>query len=284
VSATSIAAMRLPHRGAPGWRTPRRFGAVNWVGMWTLYRREVWRPLKEYRDTLLGPAVSSILFLAVFDLALSAVGAGVHARLGGVAVLQFLGPGLIVFAACNRAFETAAGSLIYDKMEGMIQDTLMAPLTPGERTVGYALSAATSGLLAGLVVAAAVSVFVDLPVLAPAALLLFAFGGALMHAFVGIIVGLWATRWEHFAAALTFAVIPLAYLSGTFYPVGLLPQLGQRLVALNPVFYVIDGVRYGFTGTAESALLVGLLVVLGVNVGLAGIAQRLISRGYGVKA
>src|SRR5262245_857926 len=109
----------------------------------------------------------------------------------GVPVLQFLVPGLVMIACCERAFETAAGSLIFDKMEGVIVDMLMAPLTPLERTMGYALGAAAAGCMTGACVLVALRLFVDLPVASPAALLLFAALGALLHALVGIIVGLW---------------------------------------------------------------------------------------------
>jgi ABC-2 type transport system permease protein len=269
--------------GSASWRAPRRFATVNWVGLWTLYRREVWRVLKNYRDSLLGPAVGSLLFLAVFALALTGLAGPGPALPGGVPVLQFLAPGLIIFTVCNQAFETAAASLIFDKLEGMIQDTVMAPLTALERTAAYALGAATCGLLAGLVVALAVFLFVDLPLANPALLLFFAFGGALMHAALGILVGMWASRWENFAAALTFLVIPLAYLSGTFYPVGQLPEAGQAVVALNPVFYVIDGFRAGFTGAAEGTLATGALLIVAINVVLVGLVHILFARGYRLK-
>ena len=266
-----------------GWRPPRRYGAVNWTGLWTLYRREVWRVLKNYRDSLLGPAVGSLLFLAVFALALTGLAGAGPVLPGGVPVLQFLGPGLIIFTVCNQAFETSAASLIFDKLEGMAQDMIMAPLTALERTLAYALGAATCGLLAGFVVAAAVFAFVDLPLPDIGLLLFFAAGGALLHALLGIIVGIWAARWENFAAALTFLVIPLAYLSGTFYPVAQLPPEGQTVVALNPVFYIIDGFRAGFTGTAESTLAVGAVVLVAINAVLGGVVLRLFARGYRLK-
>lgn len=258
---------------------PRRFGRVNWIGAWSLYRREVWRVVKDYRDSLLGPAVSSLLLLAVFHLALGGIAGAPAAALGGVPALQFLGPGLIVFAACHRAFETASASILFDKLEGMIQDTLMAPLTAAERAVGYALSAATCGLLAGAVVAVAVLAFVELPLIRPLQGLYFVAAGALMHALAGILVGMWAKRWEHFAAALSFAVIPLAYLSGTFYPVAALPEAARALVGLNPVFYVIDGFRGGFTGTTEGSLQAGVAIVVGLNLILLAVVHRMFARG-----
>ncbi len=262
---------------------PRRFGAVNWLGLWTLYRREVLRVLKEYRETMLGPMVSSLLFLAVFHLAIEYGGRGGSDPVGGVPFLQFLAPGLIILAVCQRAFETAAASLVFDKLEGIIADTLMAPLSPAERTLGYALGAATTGLLAGAAVAAVLLPFVDLPARAPAAILFFALAGALLHGLLGIVVGLWAAKWDHYSASLTFLVIPLAFLSGIFYSVRQLPELGQALVTLNPVFYVIDGFRYGFIGTADGSLAVGTALMVAINLLLAFVVHRLFATGYKIK-
>ncbi|WP_119462667.1 ABC transporter permease [Rhodospirillaceae bacterium SYSU D60014] len=263
---------------------PRRFGAVNWLGLWTLYRREVLRVLKDYRDTVLGPAVSSLLFLAVFHLALGA-GRGPDGSnlVGGVSFLQFLAPGLIILAISQRAFETVAASLIFDKHEGIIADILMAPLTPAERMAGYAASAATAGLFTGLVVVVLLLFFVDLPVRAPAAIVFFALAGALLHALLGILVGLWAEKWDHYSASLTFLVIPLVFLSGTFYSVQQLPELGQSLVILNPIFYIIDGFRFGFTGQAESSLAVGAILLLLVDLCLGAVVYRLFATGFRVK-
>ena len=262
-----------------GTAAPRRFGAVNWLGLRTLFRRELRRVLVEYRDTVLGPAVSGLLFLAVFRLALG----GAEGADDGATFLQFLAPGLVIFAACQRAFETAAASLIYDKLEGILADTLMAPLTPVERTLGYAGGAAASGLVIGAVVLAAMLPFVDLPLAAPAAVLFFAVGGTLLHALLGVLVGLWAERWDHYSASLTFLVIPFAFLSGTFYSIERLPAFGQQAVTLNPVFYVIDGFRYGFIGRADGSLAVGLAVVVAVDLLLFAAAWRLFAAGYKIK-
>lgn len=258
---------------------PRRLGPVNWLGLWTLYRRELKRVLQEYRDTVLGPAAAALLFLAVFHLALGER-AGVP---GGVTYLQFLVPGLVMIACCERAFETTAVSILFDKMEGMIADTVMAPLSAAERMLGYAASAATAGLVTALATLAGLLLFVDLPVTAPAAILGFAAAGALLHALAGILVGLWATRWDHYAAALTFLILPLAFLSGSFFPIRELPAAGQLLVSVNPVLYIVDGVRYGFTGTAERSLAMGALLLGGCILALGLLAWRLLARGYKVK-
>lgn len=258
---------------------PRRFGAVNWRGLTTLCLKDVRRALHEYRYSVLGPVISNLLFLAVFALALGRGGA----RIGELTFLQFLVPGLVIFAICERAYQTLSESLLFDKMEGIIADTLMAPLTPIELTVGYACSSAFAGLITGVAVALPMFAFVTLPLASLPLILFFAVGGALLHGLVGVIVGLWAERWDHYAAALTFLVIPFAFLSGTFYSIRSLPTIGEQLARLNPVFYIIDGFRAGCTGHADGSTAIGALVVGLVVLALAALAHRLFRIGYKIK-
>ena len=176
---------------------PRRYGAVNWRGLWTLCLKDLHRARKSFRYSVLGPVVSNLLFLAVFAVARGRAGSYV----GNLTFLQFLVPGLVIFAVCECAYSTSSESLLFDKMEGMIADTLMAPLTPLELTIGYACSSAAMGLITGAAVAFPMLFIVDLPIASLPSILFFATGGALMHGLLGIIVGLWAERWDHHAAA-----------------------------------------------------------------------------------
>src|SRR5262250_1207643 len=137
---------------------PRRYGAVNWRGLWTLCLKDPRRGLKQFRYSVLGPVVSNLLFLAVFAVARGHSGAYV----ADLTFLQFLVPGLIIFAVCETAYSTSSESLLFDKMEGMIADTLMAPLTPAELTSGYACSSAAMGLITGAAVALPMLLIVSL--------------------------------------------------------------------------------------------------------------------------
>ena len=258
---------------------PRRYGVVNWRGLWALFAKDVRRALKQYRYSVLGPAVSNLLFLTVFALA----GGHGGAYVGDLTFVQFLVPGLIIFAACERAYGTSSESVLYDKMEGMIADTLMAPLTALERTIGYACSSAAMGLVTGAATAAPMLLFVDLPVASRPLVCFFAVAGTLMHGLFGVIVGLWAERWDHHAAALTFLVIPFGFLSGTFYSITTLPEIGAEAARLNPMFYVIDGFRAGSTGHADGSPATGIVVVLLVIIALGAITHRLFRIGYKIK-
>jgi len=263
----------------PTLPAPRSHRAVNWLGLWSLIAKDVRRGLKGYRYSVLGPVVSNLLFLTVFALARSHDGPYV----GGLSFIEFLVPGLIIFAACERAYGTSSESVLFDKMEGMIADTLMAPLTAIERTVGYACSSATMGLVTGAATAIPMLLLVDLPVASLPLICFFAVAGTLMHGLFGVIVGLWAERWDHYAAALTFLVIPFGFLSGTFYSIATLPEIGARAARLNPMFYVIDGFRAGSTGHADGSLGTGIVVVLLVIIILGAVTCRLFRIGYKIK-
>jgi ABC-2 type transport system permease protein len=267
----SRAAVALPPR-------PRRFGRVNWIGLWTLYRRDVWRVLKDYRESMLGVGVTALLYLIAFRLA----GGDVPVP-GGVGFAAFLAPGLAMTAMCQQAFSTSAVSLIFDKMEGMIADPLMAPLTPAERTLAYAASSTTGGLIGGAAALAVLAPFVSLSFARPEAVLFFALAGSLLHGLLGLLAGIVSVRWDHFAAWLGFIVIPISFLSGAFYPLANLPAAGRLLVAWNPVFHAIDGFRFGFTGISEGRPWLGALILLALDAALFVVVLRLFARGTRLK-
>lgn len=249
---------------------------VNWIGVATLYRREVQRFLAVGAQTVGGPVVSTLLFLAVFGVAL-----GRHAPApGGVPYLAFIAPGLVMMAILQNAFANSSSSLLVAKVQGNIVDLLLAPLGPGEFLAGMALGAVTRGLLVGALTALATSLFVPLPFAHPALSLFHAVGGALMFALLGVVGGLWAQKMDHQAAVTNFVIAPLTLLSGTFYAVSTLSEPFRSIAYLDPVFYMVDGFRHGVTGASEAPPLVGILVVLGANALLGVLCHRLLASGW----
>jgi ABC-2 type transport system permease protein len=263
-----------------GALAPRRFARINWVGMAALYRRELWRLQKDYLDSLLGPALANLIFMLILRLAAGRAGKSA----GGLSVVDFVAPGLIMFAAAERAFSAACVSLLFDKLEGMIADVVMAPLTGGERLCAYAWAAVSAGVISAAATAVALSPFAEVLPVHPASLLYFLLAGSLMLALIGILAGLWASRWEHYAALLAYFLIPFSYLSGMFYGTANLPATARWLIAANPLFYVIDGMRYGVTGFAETALWPGALLILGLDALLLVLAHQLLGRGWRLKS
>jgi len=256
----------------------RSFGTVNWVGVASLTRRQWRNGLSDYHYQILGPVVSSLLYLAVFHLALSTLQPG-----GSSDMLHFIAPGLIIYAACEKAYESAAATLILDKHERVIVDILMAPLTALERTTAYVIGACGSGLAVGVAVAVGTLLFARQVPADPVALLYFAVAGTIMHGLIGILVGIWAQKWDQYAVIHTFLLLPLSFLSGVFYRVDSLPGVAQLLIGFNPIFYVIDGFRRGFSGDGASHPLLAAGIVLLVDLFLFLSVYLCFRRGYRLK-
>jgi len=255
-------------------------GRVNWIGLATLYLREVRRFIKVYTQTLVAPAVTTLLFLAVFALAL---GSGTRV-VGDLPFLEFLAPGLIVMAIAQNAFANTSSSIVIAKVQGNIVDTLMPPFTAHELTFGIAMGGVTRGVAVGVVVAAAMLPFVPMKVHAFGFIAYHAFMASLMLSLLGIAGGIWSEKFDHIAAVTNFVVTPLAFLSGTFYSIQRLPEAAQIAAHLNPFFYMIDGLRYGVTGHADGSLIAGVFTMAGVNAALWALCTWMFQSGYKLKA
>ncbi|GEO40884.1 ABC-2 type transport system permease protein [Skermanella aerolata] len=259
---------------------PRDIGTVNWIGLWTLYQREVYRFLKVYTQTIAAPVVTTLLFYAVFALALG----GVVRMAGSVPFLVFLGPGLIVMAMAQNAFANTSSSVVIAKVQGNIVDVLMPPLSPLEMAVAYVGGGVTRGMFVGVVTGIAIWAFVPLGIHSPAYILFHGLMASMMLAQLGMIGGIWSEKFDHIAAFTNFVVTPLTFLSGTFYSVDRLPPTFWWLAHFNPFFYMIDGFRYGFIGQSDGTLAIGVAVMLGINAALGVLLLRMLSSGYKLKA
>ena len=238
------------------------------------------RFLNVFTQTLLAPVVVTLLFLAIFALALGGAGRAV----AGVDYILFLAPGLIVMSLMQNAFANTSSSIVMGKIQGNIVDVLMPPLSASELNLAIAGGGVTRGLMVGLAAGLAIWAFVPLDLHDPLAVLYFALNGAVMLALLGIVAGIWAERFEHIAGVTNFVIMPLSFLSGTFYSIERLPPEWQLAVQFNPFFYLIDGMRYGFIGRADGTLGIGVALVLAVNVALWFLTQRMFATGYRLKA
>ena len=256
------------------------YGDENWLGLWTLYLREVRRFVKVYNQTIVAPVVTSLLFLAVFALALQrGSDPGEHA-----AYLEFLAPGLVMMAITQNAFANTSSSIIIAKVQGNIVDTLMPPLTAHELTLGIAFGGVTRGVIVGIAASLAMLAFVSWRMYDALALAYFAVSASLMMSLLGLAGGIWADKFDHIAAVTNFIVVPLSFVSGTFYSIERLPQVFVVMAHLNPFFYMIDGFRYGWTGHADTSPLLGAGVMAASCAVLWFVCYRMFARGYKLKA
>lgn len=250
--------------------------------LWTLfYRRGVVRFLKFWVETLLGPMVSTMLFMTVFTLALDAG----EEMVAGLSALQFIAPGLVVFVLCQISFQNVCFMLIIDKQEGVISDVLMAPLSPLELLLGYGLAAVANGLAAAVLIMAAMTIFTGGMLYSFWIAAFFAITAAFLFAMIGVIVGLWSDKWDQFSLVDNFLVLPLGLLSGTFFTLNSIPHNWQWLFEANPMFWIISGFRYGITGYGDSDAALwhgGTLLGIAAVVFMCG--WTLMDRGYKIKA
>ena len=257
---------------------PREYPGVNWVGLKTLYLREVRRFMKVGMQTLAAPVVTALLYMLVFVVAVGG-GRAVH----GVDYGTFVAPGLIMMQILSNAFANSSSSLLQAKFNGLMGDFLTPPLTPAEHVVGFGLGAATRGIVVGAVSLVAVLPFARLPVAQPWAILVFGLGAAFIMGFIGIMAGLWAEKFDHMAAVTNFVIMPMTFLSGTFYLVERLPEPFRSASHFNPFFYLIDGFRYGFVGQAESDLRIGVAMTVALVLATGWACLRMFEVGYKIK-
>jgi ABC-2 type transport system permease protein len=271
----------LAGAGIPGIRLAEPWGGrgVNWIGLWTLCRKEVERFLKVLGQTILAPMATSVLFLAVFALALGSSGVSI----GGVKYVEFLAPGLIMVAVAQNAFSNTSSSLIIAKLNGTLVDILMPPLSADELLLGYVVGGVARGLIVALAVIAAIFPFVNLGIFDGLYLIYFLFSGCLLFSLIGIFTGIWAEKFERVAAVTNFVVSPLALLSGSFYSIDRLPEIWQTIIHFNPMFFIIAGFRYGAIGYADGNLAVAAAGLLGWNVFAWVLCRQLVARGWRLK-
>ena len=252
----------------------------NYLSVWTLFKKEVLRFIKVGIQTVIGPAVSSLLFLAVFTLALGrSIG-----TINDVSFANFIAPGLIMMTILQNAFANSASSIGQAKTQGNIVDILMAPLGDFELTIGYVGGSVARGLICGLITTIGITFFIPLEIHSILALIFYAIMGSLMMGCLGTMVGIWADKWDQQQGITNFIVLPMTFLSGTFYSISRLPEFWQNFANFNPFFYNIDGFRYAFIGKSDSSLIVGSISLIIINFILVYLCYLMFRSGYKLKS
>ncbi|CAA9516757.1 MAG: Efflux ABC transporter, permease protein [uncultured Sphingomonas sp.] len=265
-------------RSEPG---QARLQGINVGGLKTLYVKEVRRFFKVQTQTVWAPAVTTLLFLVIFTVALG----GVKRQVLGVPFADFIAPGLIVMAMVQNAFANSSFSLLVGKIQGTIVDYLMPPLSTGELIFGLVAAAVTRAFLVGFAVWLAMALWpgVHVGLKHPLAAVWFGLMGSLMLSFLGLLTSIWAEKFDHAAAITNFVVAPLSLLSGTFYSVESLAPTFRAISHANPFFYVISGFRYGFLSEADSPIWVGAIGLAVLNLVLWAACYLLLRAGWKIK-
>ena len=258
----------------------RRFGLVNWYGTWTLYVKEVLRFLNVWAQTLFSPLISSLLFLLVLSLAIGTE----RGEVLGVSFITFLAPGLIAMQIIQQAFSHSSSSLMIKKIDGTIVDLLFAPLSASEATIAISLAAVTRSVLLAIISIITFTLIIDIQIQNYLTLISFTLLSSFILGNIGIIAGLWAEKFDNMAAVTNFVVVPLSFLSGTFFSINRLEGPLYTMSQFNPFFYIIDGFRFGFLGQSDANVYNGMIILLICNAFLLAVCYLLFRKGYKIKS
>lgn len=260
--------------------TPRYFSGINWVGLWTLYQKEVMRFAKIFMQTIVAPSINGLLFLAIFALALGQY----RPAIGNIDFITFLAPGLIMMSVIQNAFANTSSSFLIAKVQGSIVDYLMPPLSAGEITVAMIFAGITRGIAVAFGTGIVMLYFVELEQIHHLPLLIFhIIGAGMLMALIGLLAGIWSEKFDHLQSITNFIIVPLSFLSGTFYSISQLPQNVAWLIYYNPIYYMIDGVRYAFTGYTDGSIEMGVFVITGLNAALWLLVYFVMRSGWRLK-
>ena len=286
ISTSEPAAGGIRQRDFPGQGVPL-IHRINKLGLWTLYVKEVRRFMKVQTQTIWAPAITTLMQLVIFTVALGRGGREVL----GVSFPTFVAPGLIVMGMMNSAFANTSFNFLSGKMQGTIVDYLMPPLSEVELMAGLIGAGMTRALFVGMALVATMAFYPGVHLAAPHlwAIVWFGLMGAALLSFVGLLSSMWAEKFDHNAAITNFIITPLTMLSGTFYVISNLHPIFQAISRVNPIFYIISGFRFGFLGQSDigdtnMAVMQGAIGLGLLNLVLGVLTFRLLRSGWKLKS
>jgi len=257
----------------------RHYGHINWLGLQTLVEREIKRFLKVGAQTVFAPLVQTLLFMAVFGFVRGGDWPGTTRH-----YVDGLAAGLVMMSILSNAFQNSSSSIVIAKVQGNAVDFLMPPLSALELTIAFIVGAAVRGLLVGLVSLIAIAWMANVIPEYPLVAIYYALVASIIFGAIGLLGGVWADKFDHLAAVTNFIIVPLTFLSGTFYSTSVLPEPVRSVSHFNPVFSLIDGFRFGFIGHADAPLLQGALITGALALVLCWACWAMIKSGYRLRS
>jgi len=257
----------------------KRFG-INWVGAYTLYLKETLRFLSVLGQTVIGPVMSAILFLLVISLAIGEDRPNVL----GVTFIEFLAPGLIAMQVIQQSFSHSSSSLLMGKVMGNIVDLIGAPLSAAEVTLAIIFASITRSLMISIISIILFSLIIEIEIKHYLIFFTYLFLSSFIMGAAGFIAGLWADKFDNMATVTNFIIVPLSFLSGTFYSIDRLPNFLNFLSQYNPFFHMIDGFRYAFINNMDGSIKFSLIYLIILSILTWFISYILYKKGYKIKS
>ena len=257
----------------------RRFGLVNWIGFYTLYKKETLRFLIVFGQTIAGPVLTGILFLIVLSIAWGED----RGEVLGLPFIEFLAPGLISMQVIQQSFSHSSSSLLGGKMMGNIIDLIGSPLSAKEVTLAIILASVTRAFIICLVSIFCFNFFVEIKISNYYYFIFFLLNSSFLMGALGFVAGIWADRYDNMATVTNFVIVPLSFLSGAFYSIDRLPNVLKEVSFYNPFFHMIDGLRFSMIGISDGSTIFGSFYLLSFSLVLWWSAYYLYKIGYKIK-
>jgi ABC-2 type transport system permease protein len=256
------------------------YSRANLIGFWTLLRRETGRFLVLWKQTVLPPILSSVLYILIFGYSLGARIREIH----GYPYTEFILPGLAMMGVMNAAYSNSSSSLFMAKREYYLNDILIAPISYWETVLAFMTGAMLRGILVGIVILATGLALADLPWTHGLYVAAFLVLVSALLSCLGLLMGLWAQSWDNIMLLINFFITPLVFLGGVFYSIDMLPHFWKTLSHFNPLFYMINGIRYGVLGVADASPRFSLLLTAALTAIAFAATVRLFKAGYRLKS
>ncbi len=252
---------------------------INWIGMYTMIRREVMRTFRVVVQTLMAPVISATLYIFIFGVVIG----GTIDTIVGKPYITFVFPGILMLSVINAAFSSSSSSFYFARFTRSVEELLVAPLSYLEIIIGYMLGAITRSVIVATLIVIVGVLFGAVTLEHPLLFLFYIMAVSSIFSLLGLLVGLWAKNFEQLSVLNTFLITPLTYLGGIFYSVTMLPSTAAFITHINPFFYFVDGIRYSMIGVSESNMVVGITVITGLILVLGGLVFYLFKIGWRVR-
>ena len=252
---------------------------VNWIGLYTLTSREVGRFFSVYRQTVIPGLISSVLYILIFGFTLEQR----ISEIQGVSYTMFILPGLIMMNTLTNASSNTSSSMLQMKLLQQLPDLLTAPLSGIEIALAYIIGGAVRGMVNGILVLLVGVFLIDLPVHDIGGTLLFLFLVSWAFSSMGLVMGQIAESWDQLAMIQNFFLTPLSFLGGVFYSIKMLPNWAQNLSYFNPIYYMINGIRYTILEKSDSSVMISLWMAVLLTILFTSLAIILMKSGKRIK-
>lgn len=253
---------------------------INWIGLFTMFRREVKRTFRVAIQTLVAPVISASLYIFIFGIV---IGSQI-AEISGVPYITFVFPGILMLAVINASFASSSSALYFMRFTRGIEEILITPFSYLEMLIGFVGSAVTRAILIAFLILGVGLIFDAVSLANPLLFVFYIACISAIFAMLGIIVALWAENFEQLQVLNTFVITPLTYLGGIFYSIKFLPDLAVTLTLINPFFYFTDAIRSSMIGISEANTTIGFSLIIGLVITLGILVTYLFKKGWKIRS